>query len=232
MFYLRFYLFYTKKYYFINFKKMHSKELHGPECNCSQCTLGEEENVIDLTGTVAADEVFALNEKEHLSCQKLFKTKEDMLDRTKFCDSNDGDSDLIIHIPFSTQVNLRSMTIIGGEDGMSPSKIKIFVNKKESEIDFDLKDLTPEQEQSCVENPEGTLPYFLKANKFHSVWAITLVVMFNHGADNTRFYYIGFEGVDKHKRRKFKLEVPEESKNTAKVETTQEPHLHDHLIYG
>ena len=211
---------------------MHSKELHGPECNCSQCTLGEEDNVVDLTGSVAQDEVFALNEKEHLSCQKLFKIKEEMLDRTKFCESNEGDSDLIIHIPFSSQVNLRSMTIIGGEDGMSPAKIKIFVNKKDSEIDFDLKDSTPEQEQSCVENPEGKIPYFLKANKFHSVWAITLVVMFNHGADNTRFYYIGFEGVDIHKRKKFKLNVPEESKNTAPIQPTQETHIHDHLIYG
>ena len=109
---------------------MNSKELHGPECTCSQCTLGEEVNLVDLTGVVAKNEVFALNEKNHLSCQKLFKAKEDMLDRTDYCDSNDGDPDLIIHIPFSSQVNLRSMTIIGGENGMSPAKIKIFVNRK------------------------------------------------------------------------------------------------------
>ena len=147
-------------------------------------------------------------------------------------DSNDGDPDLIIYIPFSAQVNLRSMTIIGGEDGMSPAKIKIFVNRNESEIDFDLKDASPQQEQLCVENPDGKLPYFFKANKFHSVWSITLVVMFNHGAENTRIYYIGFEGVTSQKRRKFKLEVADSTQNTTKVAPTPETHIHDHLIYG
>ena len=212
---------------------MHSKQLHGSDCNCSQCTLGEEENmIIDLTSIVSNDEVFALNEKTHLSCQKLFKIREDMLDRTNFCESNDGDSDLIIHIPFSYQVNIRSMRIIGGENGMTPGKIKIFVNKKESEIDFDLKDATPEQEQICEENPDGTISYPLKANKFHSVWSITIVVMYNNGADNTRFYYIGFEGTSSKKRRAFKLQVQEGSINTTNVAPKKEEHVHDHLIYG
>ena len=211
---------------------MNSKELHGPECNCNQCTLGEEETIVDLTGTVAKDEVFALNEKVHLSCQKLFKIKEEMLDRKDFCDSNDGDIDLVIYIPFSAQVNLKSMTIIGGEDGMSPAKIKIFVNKKEPEVDFDLKEANCEQEINCVENPNGRLKYFLKANKFHSVWSLTLVVIINHGADSTRFYYIGFEGVNTHKRKAFKLQISETDKQTTKIAPTQETHIHDHLIYG
>ena len=141
---------------------MNSKELHGPECTCSQCTLGEEETIVDLTGSVAKDEVFALNEKVHQSCQKLFKIKEEMLERNNFCDS----------------------------------KLKVFVNKKESEIDFDLKEANCEQEINCVENPDGKLRYFLKANKFHSVWSLTFVVTLNYGADNTRFYYIGFGCVD------------------------------------
>ena len=211
---------------------MNTKELHGPECNCSQCTLGEEETLVDLTGTVAKSEVFALNEKEHLSCQKLFKTKEEMLDKNNYCDSNDGDSDLIIYIPFSSQVNLKSMIIIGGEDGMSPAKIKIFVNKKESEIDFDLKDATPEQEQDCVENPDGSLQYFLKANKFHSVWSLTLVVILNHGADNTRFYYIGFNGVNTHKKKAFKLKILEDTQHKTEIAPAKETHIHDNLIYG
>jgi hypothetical protein len=212
---------------------MNSKQLHGPDCNCSQCTLGEqEEMIVDLTSTVATDEVFALNEKSHLSCQKLFKTREEMLNRTDYCESNDGDSDLIIYIPFSYQVNIRSMRIIGGENGMTPGKIKIFVNKKESDIDFDLKEAKAEQEQLCEENPDGAMSYPLKANKFHSVWSITIVVMYNNGADNTRIYYIGFEGANTKKRKTFKLQIPEDSVNTTKITPTKEEHIHDHLIYG
>ncbi len=211
---------------------MNSKELHGPECTCSQCILGEEQTVVDLTGSVAKNEVFALNEKEHQSCQKLFKIKEEMLDRTQYCDSNDGDIDLVIYIPFSTQVNIKSMIIIGGEDGTSPAKLKIFVNKKESEIDFDLKEATCEQEINCVENPDGQLKYFLKANKFHSVWSLTLVVTINYGAENTRFYYIGVEGVNTHKRRTFKIRLSETDKKKTYIAPQQETHMHDHLIYG
>ena len=211
---------------------MNSKALHGKECNCPQCTLGEEETIVDLTGAVSKDEVFALNEKVHQSCQKLFKIKEEMLDRTNFCDSNDGDTDLVIYIPFSSQVGIKSMIIIGGEDDMSPAKIKIFVNKKESEIDFDLKEEKCEQEIDCVENPDGRLKYFLKANKFHSVWSLTLVVTMNHGGDNTRFYYIGFEGTNSHKRKTFKIQLSDTDKNPTQVAPTQETHINDNLIYG
>ena len=83
-----------------------------------------------------------------------------------------------------------------------------------------------------MENSDGKLQYFLKANKFHSVWSLTLAVIFNHGADNTRFYYIGFEGVNRHKKKTFKLKVPEQSKNTTNITPVRETHSHDHLIYG
>ena len=211
---------------------MSSRELHGPECNCSLCTLGEEEMITDLTGAVAKNEVFALNEKVHLSCQKLFKIKEEMLDRKDFCDSNDGDSDLVIYIPFSSQVNLRTMIIIGGEEDLCPAKIKIFVNRNKSQIDFDLKEAKCEQEINCVENPEGTLKYFLKANKFHSVWSLTLVVTQNYGGDNTRIYYIGFEGANSHKKKEFKIKISDTDKNPTQVAPTQETHINDNLIYG
>ena len=211
---------------------MNSKELHGHECHCKECTLGEEESIVDLTQCVSKSEVFALNEKEHQSCQKLFKSKEEMLDRTNYCESNDGDSDLIIFIPFSSQTNIKAMIIIGGEEGMSPAKIKIFVNKNESEIDFDLKEAKCEQEINCVENPEGHLKYFLNPNKFHDVWNLTLVVTHNYGADNTRFYYIGFEGINSQKRKTFKFKLEDTNSNQTPVAPAKETHEHDHLIYG
>ncbi len=56
--------------------------------------------------------------------------------------------------------------------------------------------------------------------------------MYNNGADNTRFYYIGFEGTSSKKRRTFKLQVQEGSINTTNVAPKKEEHVHDHLIYG
>ena len=124
------------------------------------------------------------------------------------------------------------MRLIGGENGTSPAKIKLFVNRDESKADFDLKEETPEQEIDCIENSDGSLPYFLKGNKFHSVWNIILVVMYNYQGDNTKIYYIGFEGVSSNKRKTFKLEISDENKNPSKVAPSKESHAHDHLIYG
>jgi hypothetical protein len=59
-----------------------------------------------------------------------------MLDRTEYLTSNNGDPELLIYIPFTSAVKMKSLTLIGGEDGSAPSFIKLFVNIDQP--DFDL----------------------------------------------------------------------------------------------
>lgn len=59
-----------------------------------------------------------------------------MLDKTESLSSNKDDPELLIYIPFKSAVKMKSMTMIGGEDGSSPSFVKIFVNIDQP--DFDL----------------------------------------------------------------------------------------------
>ena len=67
-----------------------------------------------------------------------------MLDRENYLESNPGDPELLIYIPFNSAVKMKSMTLIGGEEGTSPSMLKLFVNKENP--DFDLIDgSTPTQ---------------------------------------------------------------------------------------
>ena len=185
-----------------------------------------------MTQNVIKEEVFALNEKVHNSCQTIFKTKEEMLDRNNFVRSNDGDPDLIIYIPFNSQVNIKSMTVIGGEDGSSPAKVKLFTNKNENVVDFDLKDLPATHEITCIENREGRVSYFLPPNKFNAVWSLIFVVTLNHLADHTKVYYVGFEGSDKHKREKFKLELMSKTKFPEISVVKDEPNFRTDTIYG
>lgn len=179
---------------------MSSRELHGPDCTCSECVLGDNETIVDLTSSVDTDNVYALNEKVEQSCKKLFRPKMKMLDRTEFSESNDDDPEFIIHIPFKSQVKIYSMTMIGGEDGTSPAQVKLYVNQEN--VDFDLADVKPAQTLNCVENREGELPYILIPAKFNNTWSVTLFVTLNHGGSNTKIYYIGFEGIASHKRKK------------------------------
>ena len=209
---------------------MNSRQAHGPECTFSECILGEDEIVVDLNTAISKNEAFALNEKKIGSCKTIFKPKEEMLDRNNFCESNDDDIDLLIYIPFTTQVKIRSMRMIGGEDGTSPRKIKLFVNKNNP--GFEMSEEKATQEIDCVENPDGRLPYYLSTTKFNSVWSITLIVTMNYLASNTKIYYIGFEGISTHKRRTFKLEISEAKPQGVKIERIKEDHSNDHLIYG
>jgi hypothetical protein len=59
-----------------------------------------------------------------------------MLDRTDCLESNEGDPELLLYIPFNSAVKMKSMTMIGGEDGTSPAIVKLFVNIENP--DFDL----------------------------------------------------------------------------------------------
>ena len=144
---------------------MNSRELHGPDCNCESCVLGENETIVDLTDTIDVTNVYALNEKVEQKCKTIIKKKENMLDRTMFTESNDDDSEFIIHIPFKSQVKLYSMIMIGGEDGTSPAQVKLFANAKQ--VDFDMDENKPDQILNCTENKDGRLPYVLIPSKLN-----------------------------------------------------------------
>ena len=173
---------------------------HPPDCGCAECILGENDIIVDLANSINLDQVFAFNEKTQGNCKKIFKPKDLKLDKTDFTESNDGDPDLLIYIPFSCQCKIKSMTLIGGEEGTSPSCVKLYVNKENP--DFDLVESKATQEIDCVEDFLGENPYNLSPSKFGDVWSITLIVTGNYSGDNSKIYYIGFEGIASKKKQR------------------------------
>ena len=73
-----------------------SNRIHDPECTCNECILKQDQIIVDLKNSINITSVYALNEKQAQSCQKVFKDKDDMLDRKDFCESNDDDPELLI----------------------------------------------------------------------------------------------------------------------------------------
>lgn len=102
----------------------------------SDCIQIEEEYLVDLTDAINRHGVYAMNERIVGSVKGIFKQKEDMTNRDTWVESNEGDPELLIYVPFNSAVQLKSMTMIGGEDGSSPAHIKMYVNKENS--DFSL----------------------------------------------------------------------------------------------
>ena len=197
-----------------------SNRIHDPNCTCNECLVHLDQIIIDLKSTINISEVYALNENVAHSCKKIFKEKEDMLDKKDFCESNEDDPELLINIPFYTQVAIKSMKMIGGENGTSPSKIKLYVNA--TNPDFDLLEGKATYEIDTLENPDGSLVYNLPQFKFGAVWNLTLIVPSCTDSDHSKIYYIGFEGIASQKKQKIPLNCYVEIKNSNKISGLEE----------
>jgi len=115
------------------------------------------------------------------------------MDVVKFVES-DCDEQLIVFVPFTGMVKLKSIILRGGPEGTSPSLLKAFINK--DDIDFDSAESTqPVQEWELVqEYPQDVVEYNTRMTKFNLVRNITLFFPSNFGAATTILSYIGFKG--------------------------------------
>ncbi|GAA0143962.1 oxidoreductase [Lithospermum erythrorhizon] len=141
---------------------------------------------IDLT------KVSALNEAVAGSVKSVFRAWEHRLNSSEgYLESNEGDPELLVHIPFTSDVKIKSISIVGGADGTSPSRMRAFINREG--IDFsDAQAIQPEWE--LAENLQGILEYQTRYSKFQSVGSITLHFPDNFGGDTTQIHYIGLKG--------------------------------------
>lgn len=148
--------------------------------------LGPEDN---LYSQIDKDNVVALNGEQ--SGADVIKPWSDRLDQSTFLES-DADDQLIIRVPFTGSIRLRSLLIKAGPGSKTPSKISLFANQPN--LDFDgIEDRTPSQEFEIAEsNDVGEYP--LKTVKFSNISSVTLFIPSARGADTSKIYYIGFLG--------------------------------------
>ncbi|KAL4592633.1 hypothetical protein LXL04_005636 [Taraxacum kok-saghyz] len=138
--------------------------------------------------------VSALNEAVTGSAKSVFKAWEQRLSSSEgILESNDGDPELIVFIPFTSDVKIKSISIVGGADGTSPSKMRAFINREG--IDFsDAQSMQAIQEWDLAENLQGLLEYQTRYSRFQGVGNLTLHFTDNHGGDTSRIQYIGLKG--------------------------------------
>nr|KJB65598.1 hypothetical protein B456_010G102800 [Gossypium raimondii] len=89
--------------------------------------------------------VTALNEANPGSVKSVFKAWEERLNSSgERLESNEGDPELLVYIPFTSDVKIKSISVVGGADGTSPSKLRVFINREG--IDFsDAQSMQPVQ---------------------------------------------------------------------------------------
>ncbi|KAJ7202885.1 DUF1000-domain-containing protein [Mycena pura] len=148
--------------------------------------LGPKDN---LFSQIDRDNVVALNAVGQGST--IIKPWHSRLDEEKFVES-DADDQMIIRIPFTSSVKLRSLLIKAGPADQTPSRVAVFSN--ENNFDFgDIADKTPTQEFMIAQGREVG-EYALRTAKFSNVSSVSLFFPASQGADTTKIYYIGFLG--------------------------------------
>mmetsp|Transcript_10220 Transcript_10220/g.25926 ORF Transcript_10220/g.25926 Transcript_10220/m.25926 type:complete len:208 (-) Transcript_10220:197-820(-) len=161
---------------------------HDHDCGEHDCGV-----LWRLNQHIDTPKVRALNEAVPGSCKELFRDWDDRLDFSKCCSSEEDDPELIIHVPFTSDVKLKSICVIGGTDGSSPSKLKVFVNRED--IDFtNVSDTPAVQEWELAENINGNLEYQTRFTKFQSVSTLTMYFPESFSGDSTMLHFIGFKG--------------------------------------
>ncbi|KAG6598301.1 PITH domain-containing protein 1 [Cucurbita pepo subsp. pepo] len=163
--------------------------LHDHSCEDHDCSSDWS-----LYKHIDLPRVSALNEATPGSVKTVFKAWEHRLNSSgDHLESNEGDPELIVFIPFTSDVKIKSIAIIGGPDGTSPSKMRAFINREG--IDFsDAQSMQAVQEWDLAENLQGVLEYQTRYSKFQSVANITLHFPDNYGGDTSQIHYIGLKG--------------------------------------
>ncbi|KAF9194784.1 hypothetical protein BGZ50_005824 [Haplosporangium sp. Z 11] len=115
------------------------------------------------------------------------------MDDTKMVES-DADEQLILRIPFTGLVKLKSISLRAEPGETAPRKMKAFVNR--DDLDFDNAESTvPTQEWDLVEDSYGQVAeYNTRVAKFTSIRNLTLYFSENFGGDTTKISFIGLKG--------------------------------------
>ncbi|CAM9247513.1 unnamed protein product, partial [Chrysoparadoxa australica] len=152
----------------------------------------EDPNGMSLFGFIDTGRVRCLNEGqpgEGVGCLKAWDKREEL---EPHLESNDGDPELLIYIPFTEVVKIKAICVRGGSDGSAPSGMKVWVNR--DDIDFsNAPELPPVQNVETVEG-QSVVEYPAKISKMQNVSDITLFFPDNFGADQTIINFIGFKG--------------------------------------
>ncbi|KAH9478733.1 PITH domain-containing protein [Psilocybe cubensis] len=171
----------------------------------------------DLAGTDASnlfrvidrDNVHGLNLTVPEDAKEVIKPWDEREETTKFIESN-VDDQLIIHIPFTQNVRIKSVLIKLGRGEVTPRHLRIYTNHNHI-VDFaDTENTKPQLNISLLEGETRVVEYPLRVASFVSVHSLSLFFSDSIGGDVSRLYYLGFKGDMRSVKREAnsRLEVP------------------------
>ncbi|VEN39042.1 unnamed protein product [Callosobruchus maculatus] len=152
---------------------------------------GEQGIQYSLYAKINKEDLECLNETTEGSGKLVFKPWEDRLNFDTYVES-DVDEELLFNIPFTGNVKLKGIKVIGGDEDSHPARMRIFKNRPG--MTFDEAASEADQEFELVKDSTGVAEYATKIVIFQNVHHLTLHFPRNFGAEKTKIYYIGLKG--------------------------------------
>ncbi|KAJ6627823.1 galactose-binding domain-like protein [Mycena sp. CBHHK59/15] len=166
-------------------------------------------DIANLYGFIDKDNVHGLNLAVPEDAKAIIKPWDERDSTLKFADSG-VDDQMILHIPFTQNVRLRSILLKLGRGEVTPRHLRVYANYP-TIVDFsDAETTTPQLNISLLEGETGVIEYPFRVAAFASITSLSLFFSDSVGGDVSRIYYVGFKGEAKSAQREVssKLEVP------------------------
>eukprot|EP01069_Polyplicarium_translucidae_P006224 Polyplicarium_translucidae@DN2924_c0_g2_i1.p4 len=191
---------------------------HGSGCGC------QHENEVTgepfLLEHIDVENVRGLNCISEKSAQLVFRSFDKRLDEDRFCRSESGDPEIIVHIPFRSPCKLSGLRVIGGDDGAAPKTVRVFADQED--LDFtSIEDAKEVQKLSLVEDFHGSVEYPLKVTKLLNVSSLALHFTEPFSADFLKVHWIAIQGTCAGGQRRAVATVYE-----------SRPNIDDHSVRG
>ncbi|KAG8990918.1 hypothetical protein FRB93_002990 [Tulasnella sp. JGI-2019a] len=186
-----------------------------------QGRLGGSAETTNLFNVIDRDNVFGLNLTQLEDAREMIKPWESRESMARWGESSEDD-EMIIHIPFTNNVRVRSVMVKLGRGELCPRRLRLYANAPNG-ISFS-DDIKPTQDIALLEGAEGVTEYPVRVSAFASVTSVTLFFSDSPLSERSRVYYIGFKGDSKRlvKEPGDKLDIRAANAADAPVDTLAE----------
>lgn len=107
--------------------------------------------------------------------KNVFKSYENRLDFSLFVES-DCDQELLFNIPFTGNIKLKGIRIIGANDDSHPRQVKLFKNRPK--MTFDDVTAKCDQEFELEKDLTGSIEYNTQVSSSYSFWCCNQTISF------------------------------------------------------
>ena len=162
---------------------------HDHDCDASTCGNASLHAFVDVPG------VTAFNARDDdATARGIVGPWESRRDATRAPLVSEDDGELVVRIPFTTDVRLRGIMALGGAGGRAPREMRAFANRRDVDAS-NAMGKTPTQKWDMTPDEEGVLEYNTEAASWWSTSSVTLYFPANfNGEGETEIRYIGLRG--------------------------------------